>query len=135
MAKSNDNFKYEVNKDYDFILEESANTSICLRKISWNDRPEKLDIRKYTYSDGREQIRKGISLSDEAADELVHVLTKTGYGNTKKILIGIRDREDFQDSIDNIDTLEEFEDDGSEDYYDPSELLEEDKEEDLENAG
>ena len=53
MAKSNDNFKYEVNKDYDFILEESANTSICLRKISWNDRPEKLDIRKYTYSDGQ----------------------------------------------------------------------------------
>lgn len=123
MAKETKDFSYVVNKEYDFIIEETNNTSIAVRKISWNGRPEKLDIRKYTYSDGEEHMRKGISLSDEAADELTHVLTKTGYGNTKKILQGIRTREDYETSLENIDIVDEEEDDGSEDYYDPSELL------------
>ena len=75
------------------------------------------------YSNGEERMRKGISLTDDGADELTHVLVDNGYGNTKKIIKGIRNRMDYQKALDTIDIDEDLEDDGSEDYYDPSELL------------
>lgn len=116
-------FKYEIDKDFNFVIEEGANTSICLRKISWNDRPAKIDIRKYLYKDGEERLGKGVSLSDDATNELVNVLTQNGYGDTKQILRGIKNRNDFEESLKNIDSDDPVDDDGSEEYYDPSELL------------
>ena len=43
MAKE---FSYEIIPDFDFIIEEGQNNSTNLRKISWNGREPKLDIRK-----------------------------------------------------------------------------------------
>ena len=123
IEKKSKEFTYTVNPEFDYIIEETNNTTIAVRKISWNGRPEKLDIRKYMYSNGEERMRKGISLTDDGADELTHVLVDNGYGNTKKIIKGIRNRMDYQKALDTIDIDEDLEDDGSEDYYDPSELL------------
>lgn len=118
---NNKEISMEVNKDFDFIIEEGKNTSINLRKISWNGRPEKLDIRKWSYTDGEERAMKGIGLTDEGADELSAVLVEQGYGNTKRIAKAIKAREDYNGALD--DKEETIEDDGSEEYYDPSELL------------
>ncbi len=124
MAKSNDDFSFTVNPNFDFILEEGQNSSICLRKISWNGRAEKVDIRKYTYEDGKEKMLKGISLSDDATDEMVNVLVENGYGDTKRILRGMSDRREFQECLDTMnDPDEDYDDDSEEGYYDPSELL------------
>lgn len=123
MAKENNDFSYTINPDFDYVLEEGQNTSINLRKISWNGRPEKVDIRKYTYENGQEKMMKGISLSDSATDELVGALVENGYGDTKRILVGMSDRRDFQEALDRMDEPDEFEDDEEEEYYDPSELL------------
>lgn len=124
MAKNNsEDFSYVVNPDFDFVLEEGQNSSINLRKISWNGRPEKIDIRKYTFdANGQEKMLKGISLSDEATDELTNALVDNGYGDTKKIQRAISGRRDYSDSMDDSD--DDFSDDDSEEgYYDPSELL------------
>ena len=123
MAKErNENFSYNIAKGFDFILEETGNGSTNLRKISWNGRPHKLDIRKYTYKDGQEQIMKGVSMSDEAGHELTNVLVENGYGNTKRIIKALRSREDFSESL--LDTSTELDDeDDSEEYYDPKQLL------------
>lgn len=116
-------FSMEIEDNFDFILEEGQNTSINLRRISWNGRPSKIDIRKWVYNDGAERAMKGVSLSDEGADELANVLIEQGFGNTKRIIKAIKAREDYDGSISGNVTEEIAEDDGSEEYYDPSELL------------
>lgn len=116
-------FSMEIEDNFDFILEEGQNTSINLRRISWNGRPSKIDIRKWVYNDGTERAMKGVSLSDEGADELANVLIEQGFGNTKRIIKAIKAREDYDGSISGNITEEIAEDDGSEEYYDPSELL------------
>lgn len=116
-------FSMEIEDNFDFILEEGQNTSINLRRISWNGRPSKIDIRKWVYNDGTERAMKGVSLSDEGADELANVLIEQGFGNTKRIIKAIKAREDYDGSISGSVTEEIAEDDGSEEYYDPSELL------------
>jgi hypothetical protein len=118
-----DNFKWEKDPDYDYILSEGSNSSICLRKISWNDRDFKIDIRKYNYKDNKEIMGKGISLSDEAADSLAEVLVDTNYGDTATLLKSLRKREDFKDALANKASTVDGDDSDGEDYYDPSELL------------
>lgn len=122
MAKErNEVFQYEVLEGFDFIIEESGNSSVNLRKISWNGRPHKLDIRKYAYKDGQEQMMKGISLTEDGANELASVMVEQGYGDTKRIIKALRQREDFNESM--LDKNAAIEDDDDEDYYDPKQLL------------
>lgn len=118
-----DNFKWEKDPNYDYILSEGSNSSICLRKISWNDRDFKIDIRKYNYKDNKEIMGKGISLSDEAAGSLAEVLVDTNYGDTATLLKSLRKREDFKDALANKASTVDGDDSDGEDYYDPSELL------------
>ena len=121
MAK-NGEFSYEVQEGFDFIIEESGNNSINLRKISWNGRPYKLDLRKYSYKDGKESMLKGISISDEGANELTGVLVESGYGDTKRIIKALKARENFTEEMLEPDYV--FEDDNeSEEFYDPKQLL------------
>ena len=113
----------EIEEGFDFILEEGQNTSINLRKISWNGRPSKLDIRKWNYTDSGERAMKGIGLSDEGADELAAVLVENGYGETRRLVKALKERESDEEIDIELPAEEETEDDGEEEYYDPSELL------------
>jgi hypothetical protein len=113
----------EIEEGFDFILEEGQNTSINLRKISWNGRPSKLDIRKWNYTDSGERAMKGIGLSDEGADELAAVLVENGYGETRRLVKALKERNSDEEIDIELAPEEETEDDGEEEYYDPSELL------------
>ena len=122
MAKERkEDFKYDIIDEYDHIIEESGNSSINLRKISWNGAPFKIDIRKYSYSDGAERMLKGVSMTEDGANELAGVLVETGYGETKRIAKALRGRENFKEEMLEPDYTDE--DDGSEDFYDPKQLL------------
>lgn len=126
MAESENkkDFSYEMQEGFDFILEESANGSTNLRKIAWNGHPMKLDIRKYTYKDGQERMMRGVTLTDDGGTELANVLVENGYGDTKRLIKAIKQREDFNDSM--LDSSNIDEDDSSdEEFYDPKELLNE----------
>ena len=114
-------FTFEVNNEFgDHVLEERNNTSIIMRKIRWGESSSfKLDIRKYIYTEEGERMNKGISLTDEGANELTKELISSGYGDTKEILKTLRYRKDFDDALNNIDAEEELGDE----YYDPRELL------------
>lgn len=59
-------FKYEVTGEYGVVSDNGKGTVTKLRTISWNDRPEKFDIRSwYTAKDGSEGMNKGITLTKE----------------------------------------------------------------------
>lgn len=89
-------FKYSIDESYNHIIDEKGNTFLALRKIAWGDSDNyRLDLRKYYNTEEGERMAKGVSMSDEAADELVNVLTSTGYGNTKEIIDNIKNRDEF----------------------------------------
>lgn len=110
----------EIEDNFDFIIEEGQNTSINLRKISWNGRPSKLDIRKWNYTDGNEVAMKGIGLSEDGANELASVLVEQGYGDTKRIIKALKSRGFNEEELKNNEV---YEDNEVEEYYDPSILL------------
>ena len=116
-----ENFQYSVLEGFDFIIEEFGNSSTNLRKISWNGRPHKLDLRKYSYKDGEERMLKGISLTDDGSNELTNVLIEQGYGDTRRIIKALRKRDDFNESL--LDPNIEIDDSDEEEYYDPKQLL------------
>ena len=125
MAWGNKEVTMDILEGFDYIIEEGQNTTINLRKISWNDKPHKLDLRKWTYNENGERAMKGVTLSDEGGDELSAVLVENGYGDTKRIIRAIKKRDDYEEASKLADAPDndKYEDDGSEEYYNPSELL------------
>ena len=122
MSRDNKDFSFEIVPNFDFVLEEGSNTSVNLRKISWNGREPKLDIRKWSYNDGEERMLKGCTLSDEGGNELACVLVEHGYGDTNRLFKALSQREDFHGEVDTTEPKSQ-EDDEEEEYYDPSMLL------------
>ena len=119
-------FKFEVDKNFgDHVIEERDNLSIIMRKISWGSSGEyKVDIRKYLYTEEGERMNKGISLTDNGANELAKELVSCGYGDTKEIIKALSKREEnLADLLNQCNNESEDEDNGSEEYYDPKELL------------
>lgn len=132
-------FSYEVDPEYDYVLEEKGNTYTALRKIKWGDSEEyKLDIRKYYATEEGERMAKGCSLmSEEGADELTKVLIETGYGQDKELYETILEKRpelvsrfikyisDDSDPEMLMAHRETFpiEDDEEEDYYDLEEVI------------
>ena len=122
MSRDNKDFSFEIVPNFDFVLEEGSNTSVNLRKISWNGRDPKLDIRKWSYNDGEERMLKGCTLSDGGGNELACVLVEHGYGDTNRLFKALSQREDFHGEVDTTESKSQ-EDDEEEEYYDPSMLL------------
>lgn len=122
-------FTYEIDENYDYVLNEVGNVFIALRKISWNGREPKLDLRKYyNTKDGSERMDKGVSMSKECVDELTRVLASTGYGNTRDIIDGIKDRDDFNTALSQSlknepKVLEELGIQDTDNFYDPREVF------------
>lgn len=111
-------FKFDVKKDImDEIFDEKGNSVLRAAMVSWNDRPAKLELRKWVMgSDGELTPNKGFSfLTEDGPTELVHTLVKYGYGDKPTIISLLDEREDVPKE--NEETSDSF--------YDPSELLEE----------
>ena len=108
MAFSKDKeFKYSF-RGINRIVEEKGNQFIRFAQIAWVGDDEevepskiKYDLRKYTTdAEGKEKMLKGVSfLTDDGPSELTHVLIDEGFGNTTKILDGIKQRKDFKDAV------------------------------------
>ena len=65
-----------------------------------------------------------ISLTDNGANELAKELVSCGYGDTKEIIKALSKREEnLADLVNQCNNESEDEDNGSEEYYDPKELL------------
>lgn len=106
MAKE---FKLEIDPSIDEIIYETpgGNSFIALRKLRWSESaPFRLDLRKwYTNSEGEEIAGKGISFAnEEGPDNLIEALLKNNFGDTRKTINGIKDREDFLPAVKEVIT-------------------------------
>lgn len=120
-------FTYEVDKDFDYTIEEKGNAYIALRKIKWgNSDIFKLDLRKYYASANGDTMNKGVSMTDEGAHELTRVLLQNNYGYPDEIIDTIKEnRPDIFEALQNIDSDKSS--NINEEYFDPRELIEDDE--------
>lgn len=133
MAKKNKIPTYQIDENGPkVLLSEEGNTSYMLRKVSWNGRPSKFEIRKWHMSNTGDEIPgKGISFKDEnTINELVEGLTESNYGNTETILKNIQNRNDFETALVNtigqqkiIEARNTEVEITKEEYYDPRNLI------------
>lgn len=123
--------KYTIVDDFDHIIDEAGNSTINLRKLYWGDNQDKvrLDLRKYYMTEQGEHLGKGVSfLTEEGPHTLVETMAGLGYGKTKRILEGIKDRDDFKKSLNTVlgKDSEFYDEEAGElddDYFDPMSLL------------
>jgi hypothetical protein len=85
MARKSSGPIHEIVESYE-VLEEIGNQTIEINKVAWNERPPKIDIRRWDHGkeDGPVPL-KGVTLSDEACDRLAIQLLELGYGDMKEI--------------------------------------------------
>lgn len=134
--KSDTPFSYTIVDEFDKIIDEKGNNTVNLRKLYWGEDSDKvrLDLRKWVQGDKEICTKHGFSfLTEEGPHNLTEVLVEEGYGRTKEIIEGLKNREDFRPALNVIlgDGDEYYDDSVSttveEDYFDPREglLLEE----------
>jgi len=123
---------YEINKDgINEIIDEQNNSILMLRQVAWNGRAEHLELRKWAVGEESEVPMKGVTFTTEQAPHnLVNVMTKLGFGDTKTVLNNMKDRPDFDAAL--VETIgmqkvvqaknTEYEV-NQEDYFDPKEMM------------
>ena len=136
MPRKNMEFNLEIDDSIDEVFDEGVgNSFLAMRRLRWTNGGQfKLDLRKWiTNSDGEEIPGKGFSfITEEGPENLINVLLKHGYGDTRKTLEGIQDREDFIPEVMNIlaskgitsENIEEYKQSGQDSsFYDPKDFI------------
>lgn len=92
---------YEVHPDFDELIDERGNTSICFRMVDWNGRPaQRPEIRKWRLNETGESPDKGVTfLTDDGPKNLANAIIKKGYGDTAEYLETLKNREDFDEAL------------------------------------
>ena len=138
MPRKNMEFNLEIDDSINEVFDEGVgNSFLAMRRLRWNETGTfKIDLRKWiTTVDGKEIPSKGFSfITEEGPENLVNCLLKHGFGNTRKTLEGLQDREDFVPEAMRILSkkgalpegssfaiIQDEEDSGS--FYDPKEML------------
>lgn len=126
----------------DAIFDEKGSTFLSMRRVQWCDETKepdreksKLELRKWRVTPEGERADKGFAfLTEEGPHELAKVLVNNGYGRTKDILLGLKSREDFVETVNHLYDEEESSNDGE--YFDMRSVLltNDDSEEDEEEV-
>jgi hypothetical protein len=95
---------FKVIDNFDFVIEESQNQFSAFRKVAWgeDESKAKYEIRKWRNSpDGSEVPAKGFTfMTDEGPDELLYIMLEQGFGDPKRIMDILKNRNDIdKDSI------------------------------------
>ena len=130
MADREVSIEYKVFKDFGIQFDEKNNSFGTIRVAQWykvgaepDESKAKLEIRKFSEGPDGEKALKGYTFSTpEGPHELTEAMVKIGYGDTKKLLKELSAREDFKESVENINVDDEDNSDGGE-MFDMRSLL------------
>jgi hypothetical protein len=133
MFKKDGVITFDIKKDgINELIDEKGNSTIMLREVSWSSRENyKLELRRWIVEEAGDRPLKGVSfLTEDGPNNLVHSMTKLGFGKTDVILNNLKTREDFDQSLiktigkTKINEAKESEIEISdEDYYDPTSFI------------
>ncbi len=115
--------KYKIFDGMDNIFDERGSSFIAMRKTAWysvgkeepTEDKAKWELRKWTANEsGLDTPGKGFSfLTENGPHDLAKLLVHNGYGDTKELLLELKQRDDFEESVhhmydDNSDGEEYF---------------------------
>ena len=72
MARENKEFTMDIMEGFDYIIEESGNSSLNLRKVSWNGREPVYDIRTWTLD--HTEYGKGVTITQGEMKKLQELI-------------------------------------------------------------
>lgn len=86
------------------IIDEKNNTVMMIREVAWGKNVEKeqycLEIRKWYVNTESEAPGKGFTFTTESSPHnMVDTMVRLGFGNTKRIIDGIKNRKDFDEAL------------------------------------
>ena len=101
---------YHVFKDYNVIFDEKGSKYGTIRLVQWvkegnepDEEKAKIEIRHMISTPDGEKYSKGYAFdTEEGPNELVGALIDCGFGDTRDILRKIARRDDFKESVENI---------------------------------
>lgn len=109
---SNSDICYKMFEDFNILFDEKAGSFGTVRLAQWYKKGAEPDISKAKYEirkfsidkDGSTEVpNKGVTISSkEAMDDLTDGLVDKNFGNTRNILKSVSKREDFKDTLENI---------------------------------
>ena len=70
------------------VIGNRKNNTMELRILSWYNKPEKYDIRGWYDYNGEERFTKGISISQEEANEIYNILADIDFSEKKIKVFG-----------------------------------------------
>ena len=125
-------FSYEIVDGFDYPFEENGDQFSAFRKIRWGEKDKSyLELRRWkNMPDGSEMSMKGMTfLTEDGPSELAELLVRLGYGNTRKIIDNIKERDDFRKSLNSVLSPDDEAYDESagtleDEFYDPKSLIE-----------
>lgn len=115
--------------DINEIVEEKGNQYTAIRKVQWikeGDDPDeskgKIEVRRWIIQkDGSEQANKGVVfMTEDGPNQLAEILVKNNYGDTKNIIKSLLKRDNFKESLTNLNK-EDTPDNGE--YFDMRDML------------
>lgn len=80
------------------VISMLSGSTLNLGKVSWNDKPAKLELRRWSYR-GEDIIPgKGITFNNsDEVNKLTESLVDMGYGDTHELLNSIKNRTDSEE--------------------------------------
>ena len=105
--------KYEMKENgINEIISERGDMFLALREVRWSEsKPFKLDLRHYKSDEEGDITLKGVSFTDDDADEIVNALIKNGFGDNDQIAETIiSERPSLARTIKSMDVSETGED-------------------------
>jgi hypothetical protein len=113
------NISYHVFHDYNVNIDCGPSSYISVRKAQWckigvepNIDKAKIEIRKINVTPEGETPLKGVSMNEKEVNDLTVGLAEAGFGETKELLKTISKRDNFKDTVENIDKDPDDESDG-----------------------
>ena len=92
--------QYTINKDgINEVVEESGKMVTMLRQVAWNNKEEKLELRKWIVDVDKEQPMKGCSMTDVGWHACTNILVHNGFGHTRELIRDLSTRDDFETSL------------------------------------
>lgn len=84
---------YNVEDGSKHLIDQKGNSIIQLTKISWNNGPYKMDLRKWAFKGETLVPQKGFSfLTENGPHSLAEILVDIGYGDTEKLQSSLNKR-------------------------------------------
>lgn len=105
--KGREDFTYSIEEFIAPLKESDKNDWVKgVARIKWGDNPTTLDIRNINLATNG--AYRGISLSDEEADTLTHILLDEGYGNIDDIEKAVKKRKSMFEYMSISEAKEHF---------------------------